>query len=127
MLYQVACSVRSNAKAILKRILGSGEANGKAKVMFVKNMVRRGVLFRYGVLILPQRKYKQIVGMMEEEGWVVGVDWIDANTESAVEWKEPNGEGDESAVELSDDEADDDNRSRKSFSLFFRMPFLIPL
>jgi hypothetical protein len=53
MLYNAACLVRSNAKAILKKILGSGEADGKAKVMFIKNMVRRGVLFRYVVLIFP--------------------------------------------------------------------------
>jgi hypothetical protein len=53
MLYNAACLVRSNAKAVLKKILGSGEADGKAKVMFVKNMVRCGVLFRYVALILP--------------------------------------------------------------------------
>jgi hypothetical protein len=53
MLYKAACSVWSNAKAILKKILGSGEANGKAKVMFIKNMVRCSVLFCYVVLILP--------------------------------------------------------------------------
>jgi hypothetical protein len=114
MLYKAACLIRANAKAILKKILASGEADGKVRVMFVKNMVRLGVLFCHVVLILPQRKYKQIVGLMKEEGWVIGVDWIDDNTESTVQWKEPSGEGDESAIELSEDEANESERHCKS-------------
>jgi hypothetical protein len=96
MLYKAACLVRANAKVILKKILGSGEADGKVKVMFVKNMVCVSIRCRCPVLIKLQRKYKQITSLMEEEGWVPGVDWIDADTESALEWKEPNGVGEES-------------------------------
>jgi hypothetical protein len=54
--------------------------------------------------------------LMEEEGWVPGVDWIDDNTESAVEWKEPNGVGEESAVELSEDDTSDTEEPGASYA-----------
>jgi hypothetical protein len=125
MLYKAACVVRANAKAILWKILASGEAEGKAKVMFVKNMVCVGNWCCCLLLLWLQSKYKQIVGLMEEEGWVPGVDWINNNTESAVEWKEPNGVGEESAVELSEDEADEAGSPRKFLLFLFGMQFLI--
>jgi hypothetical protein len=96
MLYKTACAIRSNAKAILRRIIRSGEVEGKGKVMFVKNMVCRDVSSAVHVLIIVQRRYKQIIGLMNEEGWVIGVDWINHDTESAVPWEELNGEGEES-------------------------------
>jgi hypothetical protein len=113
MLYKTACMIRSNAKAILRRIIRSGEVEGKGTVMFVKNMVCRGVPSAVRVLIIVQRKYEQIVGLMNEEGYVVGVDWIDHDTESMVQWEELNGEGKESSIELSTDE---DNERGMSFS-----------
>jgi hypothetical protein len=120
MLNKAACVVRANAKAILRKILESGEAEGKAKVTFVKNMVRFSVLSWFLLLTILQRKYKQVIGLMEEEGWVPGVDWIDADTESALEWKEPNGVGDESSIELSEDEA-------RTLVSLRRISYLLPL
>jgi hypothetical protein len=125
MRYKAACLIHANAKAILKKILASGEADGKAKVMFVKNMVCVSIRCQCPVLIKLQRKYKQITGLMEEEGWAPSVDWIDDDTESALEWKEPNGVGEESAVELSEDEADEAGSPRKSLLCLFSMRFLI--
>jgi hypothetical protein len=65
-----------------------------------------------------KRKYKQVVGLMEEEGWIPCLDWIDDNTESVLEWKEPNSMGDESSIELSDNDASDAEGSGKSCALF---------
>jgi hypothetical protein len=107
MLYKAACLICANAKAVLHKIIDSGEAEGKAKAMFVKNMVCFGIQRQCCVMIRFQRKYKQIVGLMEEEGWIPRVDWTDDDTESVLEWKEPNGMGDESSNELSEDEASD--------------------
>jgi hypothetical protein len=118
MFYKTTCLVRSGVEAILVRILASGEADGKGKVMFVKNMVHWSYWCWCFLLITVQRKYKQVIGMIQEEGWVPGIDWIDENTESAMEWREPNGEGDESAIELSEDEADTNDRPCKPFLVF---------
>jgi len=115
MLYKAACLVRANAKAVLRKIRVSGEAEGKAKVMFVKCISN---WCHCPLLLWLQKKYKQIFGLMEEEGWVPGVDWIDDNTESAVEWKEPNGVGNESSIELSDDDASDGEGSCRRCPLF---------
>jgi hypothetical protein len=88
-------------------------------------MVCVGIRCWCPVLIPLQRKYKQITGLMEEEGWVPSVDWIDADTESALEWQEPNGVGEESALELSEDETDEAGSPRKSLLGLFGMRFLI--
>jgi hypothetical protein len=66
------------------------------------------------VLMVFQQKYKQVVGFMNNEGWVTGVDWIADSTESTTAWKEPDSKGNESGIELIEDEADSAGNSSES-------------